>query len=112
MASAQIALTGFLLLATLIIIPPFIGVAAALRRMARLRRRGLKPYLWIRAGAAFALGALLVNLGIVAVTLGSRASGSIVLGRHHALAALLSWICLWFWIALLVFIRRRRHTGY
>lgn len=112
MASAQIALTGFLLLATLVIIPPFIGVAAALRRLSRLRRRGKKPHLWIRAGAAFALASLLVNLGVVAVTLGSGASGGIVLGRHHALAALLAWICLWFWIALLVFIRRQRRIGY
>lgn len=112
MASAQMALPALLLLAALYVAPPCIGLAAALRRSADLRRRGLGPSAWVRAGTGFAAAALLINIGVTAALLRSTAGDGIALGRIHVLAALLSWGCFWFWIALLIFVRRRRRARY
>lgn len=111
MASAQGVWPALLLLAALFVVPPAVSLGAALRRAASLRRRGLQPSPWLQAGAVFAVGSIAVNSVVLALTLWGMGDGGLVLGHSHALAAFLAWVCFWIWVAILIFLRRRRQRA-
>ncbi len=107
MASAQSVMT-LVVLAALFCLPPTVSLVACLRQIAAVRRTG-RGTAWPVAGAVVAAAAILVNLGIVGATAWAARGGAPKLDSSHAIAALLSWLCFWIWIALLVFGRRRHH---
>ena len=106
MTSAQGVLPALILMMFLFCVPPFVSLRACVRRTRYLRLRGRRAA-WPLAGAAFSGIALLVNLGALALAVPSIASGALELGMLHAVAAGISWLCLWIWIFLLVMVRRR-----
>lgn len=113
MASAQGVWPAFLLLAALFVVPPAVSLGAALRRVGSLRRRGQQPSPWLQAGAAFSVATIAINTLVLAVTLWRAGDGGLTLGRGHVLAAVLAWVSFWIWIAMLIFLRRRRqHATY
>lgn len=111
MASAQGIWPAFLLLVALFVVPPAVSLGAALRRVASLRRRGLHPSPWLRAGATISVASIAINTVVLALTLWKMGKEGLILGHSHALAAVLAWVCFWIWVAMLIFLRRRRQRA-
>ena len=107
MASAQGVMT-LVVLAALFCLPPAVSLVACLRQIAALRRSG-RGTAWPLAGAVVSATAILANLGIVGATAWAARGGAPELDSSQAIAALLSWLCFWIWIARLVFGRRKHH---
>lgn len=110
MASAQGALPLAVVMTVLLCLPPAASLLACARRGIGLRRRG-GDATWLLAGAAVSVGVILVNLAVIGATLWAAGRDGPVFGRSQAVAALLSWLCFWLWIAVLVFARRGRRRG-
>lgn len=107
MTSAQGALPALYILIALLCIPPILSLRACLKRAGHVRRRGRRG-LWPMAGAAVSAAALTFNLGVVGVAAVALGSGGTELGRSHAVALGLSWLCFWIWVFVLVALRRLR----
>ncbi len=107
MTSAQGALPALYVLIALFCIPPILSLRACFKRAGHVRRRGGRG-LWPMAGAAVSVAALTFNLGVVGVAAFSLNSGGTELGRSHAVALVLTWLCFWIWFFVVVMLRRRR----
>ena len=107
MTSAQSGVSATLVMIALFCIPPILSFRACLQRASYLRQREAPTTLAV-AGAAFSAVALLFNVGVIAVSMWSAAGDGIDLDKSHAVAAVLTWLCLWIWIILTLFLRSRR----
>lgn len=95
-----------LILAALLCGPPALCLRACARRRARVRRRGGAGH-WPLAGMALATGTLAFSLALI-VPMTSAITDGAGLGRIHAAALGLSWICFWVWLFVVVVLRRQR----
>lgn len=83
-----------LLFALTIMVPPLLLLLAISRRLQRRHTREESGRaLWIAAGAAVLVAAFQAAVAVELLIQGFR--GVVDLGVHHAVALLLSWICLW-----------------
>lgn len=109
MASAQDAVPLIVVMVALLCLPPIVSLVASLRRIASLRRSGGNTS-WPLAGAVVSAAAILFNVTVIAVTAWAMREGDLVLGGGHAVAAFLAWLCVWIWVALMLFGRRRHRN--
>jgi len=98
------------LFSALFCIPPLLSLRACLERLRYLRRqeRGVAAAL---AGVAFSAISLAINIVVIGNSAVALASDDWDLGRPHALAAVLAWLCLWIWLFLFIMLRRKRRKA-
>ncbi|WP_347313159.1 hypothetical protein [Defluviimonas sp. SAOS-178_SWC] len=107
MTSAQGALPVISVLIALFCIPPILSLRACVKRAGHVRRRGGRA-VWPIVGIAVSAASLVFNLGVVGLAVVALGDGGTELGRRHALALGLSWLCFWLWLFVAVALKRRR----
>ena len=107
MTSAQSGVSATLVMIALFCIPPILSFRACLQRAVYLRQREARTRLAV-AGTVFSALTLFFNIGVIAASMWSAAGDGIDLGKSHAVAAVLTWLCLWIWIIVSLFLRNKR----
>jgi hypothetical protein len=87
-------------------VPPFLGLLASRRRVARARQSGTAPG-WLQGAMIVSIAAFLLNLMLVTISAITLTDG-IGWTRLEAAVLLIGWISFWLWIVVILLPRAHR----